>query len=168
MSGPGGQMPDRPCALARLVAFYENLSLESLAQLGAVYAPDATFKDPFNEVSGHAAILAIFEHMFVQVDAPRFIVLESMERDGQAFLTWEFRFRMRRLVPGEQCIRGATHVRFDPQGRVVLHRDYWDVAEELYEKLPLLGSFMRLLKRAGRRQGTSDGVLKQKFPKRKS
>ena len=33
-------------ALARLVAFYENLSLESLAQLGAVYAPDASFKDP--------------------------------------------------------------------------------------------------------------------------
>ena len=57
-------------ALARLVAFYEHLSLENLAQLGAVYAPDAHFKDPFNEVVGHAAILAIFEHMFVQVDAP--------------------------------------------------------------------------------------------------
>ena len=137
--------------LARLVAFYEHLSLENLAQLGAVYAPDAHFKDPFNEVQGHAAILAIFEHMFVQVDAPRFVVLESMGQGEQAFLTWEFRFRMKRWVAGEQCIRGATHVRFDAQGRVVLHRDYWDVAEELYEKLPLLGGFMRLLRRAGRR-----------------
>ena len=137
--------------LARLVAFYEHLSVESLAQLGAVYAPHARFKDPFNEVEGHAAILAIFEHMFVQVDAPRFIVLDSMGQGEQAFLTWEFRFRMKRWVTGEQCIRGATHVRFDAQGRVLSHRDYWDVAEELYEKLPLLGSFMRMLKRAGRR-----------------
>ncbi|PIF09864.1 nuclear transport factor 2 family protein [Janthinobacterium sp. 13] len=137
-------------ALARLVAFYEHLSLESLAQLGAVYAPDARFKDPFNEVEGHAAILAIFEHMFVQVDAPRFVVLESLGQGEQAFLTWEFRFRMKRLVSGEQCIRGATHVRFDGLGRVVLHRDYWDAAEELYEKLPVLGPFMRMLRRASR------------------
>ncbi|APA70111.1 MULTISPECIES: nuclear transport factor 2 family protein [unclassified Janthinobacterium] len=137
--------------LARLVAFYEHLSLENLAQLGAVYAPDACFKDPFNDVVGHAAILAIFEHMFVQVDAPRFIVLDSMGQGRQAFLTWEFRFRMKRRLAGEQCIRGATHIRFDTQGRVVQHRDYWDVAEELYEKLPLLGGFMRMLKRAGRR-----------------
>ncbi|MGX9699716.1 nuclear transport factor 2 family protein [Janthinobacterium lividum] len=138
-------------ALVRLVAFYEHLSLEGLAQLGSVYAPDAHFKDPFNEVVGHAAILAIFEHMFVQVDAPRFVVLESLGQGEQAFLTWEFRFRMKRLVSGEQCIRGATHVRFDRQGRVVLHRDYWDVAEELYEKLPVLGPFMRMLRRASQR-----------------
>ena len=27
------------------------------------------------------------------------------------------------------------------------HRDYWDAAEELYEKLPVLGALMRLLRR---------------------
>ena len=32
-------------------------------------------------------------------------------------------------------------------GRIVMHRDYWDVAEELYEKLPLIGALMRWLKR---------------------
>jgi hypothetical protein len=29
-----------------------------------------------------------------------------------------------------------------------MHRDYWDAAEELYEKLPVLGGLMRFLKRA--------------------
>ena len=42
---------------------------------------------------------------------------------------------------------GASHLVFDAQGLVVLHRDYWDAAEELYEKLPLVGSLMRWLKR---------------------
>jgi hypothetical protein len=28
-----------------------------------------------------------------------------------------------------------------------VHRDYWDAAEELYEKLPVVGSLMRWLKR---------------------
>jgi hypothetical protein len=27
-----------------------------------------------------------------------------------------------------------------------MHRDYWDAAEELYEKLPVLGGLMRWLK----------------------
>ena len=32
-----------------------------------------------------------------------------------------------------------------------MHRDYWDAAEELYEKLPLLGALMRWLKSAANR-----------------
>ncbi len=45
-------------------------------------------------------------------------------------------------------IRGASHLRFAGDGRIAMHRDYWDAAEELYEKLPLLGALMRWLKRA--------------------
>jgi hypothetical protein len=35
----------------------------------------------------------------------------------------------------------------DEAGRITVHRDYWDAAEELYEKLPLVGRLMRWLKR---------------------
>jgi hypothetical protein len=35
---------------------------------------------------------------------------------------------------------------FSSDGLVTLHRDYWDAAEELYEKLPVVGSVMRWLK----------------------
>jgi len=31
---------------------------------------------------------------------------------------------------------------------VFYHRDYWDAAEELYEKLPLIGSIFRFLHKA--------------------
>ncbi|CDG85098.1 putative isomerase [Janthinobacterium agaricidamnosum NBRC 102515 = DSM 9628] len=138
---------DNQAALARLVHFYQALTPESVPDVTAIYAPGASFKDPFNEVGGHAAIVRIFEHMFVQVHQPRFVVLSSVLQGDDAFLTWEFRFRMKRFVREEQCVRGATHLRFEA-GLVAMHRDYWDAAEELYEKLPLLGGLMRLLKRA--------------------
>jgi hypothetical protein len=54
---------------------------------------------------------------------------------------------MKRFNRNEQCIRGASHIRFAADGRACYHRDYWDVAEELYEKLPLIGSVMRGLKK---------------------
>jgi steroid delta-isomerase len=44
-------------------------------------------------------------------------------------------------------IRGASHLRFDADGKVVWHRDYWDAAEELYAKLPGIGWLMRTLGR---------------------
>jgi hypothetical protein len=36
---------------------------------------------------------------------------------------------------------------FNEEGRVTMHRDYWDAAEELYEKLPVVGALMRWLKK---------------------
>jgi steroid delta-isomerase len=133
--------------LERVVRFYEGLELSTVCEVRTVYTPDAYFKDPFNEVGGHDAIIRIFEHMFTQVDQPRFVVHTSMAQEGQGFLVWELRYRMKRLAKGPQIIRGASHLVFDGDGRVCMHRDYWDAAEELYEKIPLLGGWMRLLKR---------------------
>ena len=141
---------DTDGALARLAEFYEHLTPERLATLGDLYAPHALFKDPFNEVRGVAAIRQVFAHMFDTLDEPRFVVSLQLAQGTQAFLVWQFHFRLRRWSPEvEQCIHGATLVQFDGAGRVVLHRDYWDTAEELYQKLPLLGPFMRWLRRAG-------------------
>ena len=151
MSGEISSEAGRAAELARLVRFYETLSLASVPRVTAIYADGASFKDPFNEVAGHAAIVHIFEHMFEQVHEPRFMVTTSVVQGDNAFLTWDFTFRMKRLVSAPQCVRGATHLRFDSAGLVAMHRDYWDVAEELYEKLPLLGGFMRLLKGAANR-----------------
>lgn len=142
---------DSAARLQAVVQFFESLSLESARQLGQIYAADAFFKDPFNEVRGLPAISHIFSHMFSQVDNAHFVVTTQIAQGDTVFLTWDFRFRMKRFSTEEQCIRGATHLRFDADGRVNFHRDYWDAAEELYEKLPLLGSFMRLLKRAARK-----------------
>lgn len=149
MSGQGQLQGQEQEQLLRVVRFYETLAPETVPQVRDVYTPDAFFKDPFNEVRGHAAIVRIFEHMFEQVAEPRFVVVQRMAQGAQAFLTWEFHFRMGGGGT-RQTIRGASHLEFAPDGRVAMHRDYWDAAEELYEKIPLLGGFMRLLKRRAR------------------
>lgn len=136
--------------LRRLVEFFEALTVENAYLTGTIYSADAFFKDPFNEVIGVAEIQRLFEHMFRQVDAPRFVVTTQVLQGDQAFLTWDFLFRMKRFSTAEQCIRGATHLRFNEDGKCCLHRDYWDAAEELYEKLPVLGGLMRILKKAAR------------------
>ena len=135
-------------ALERVVEFYETLSPSSLARIAEVYAADACFKDPFNDVCGLAAIENVFRHMYQQVLDPGFRVTHSMGEGGEAWLAWEFRFRFRGWRAGQvQCIRGATHLCFASDGRVASHRDYWDTGEELFVRLPLVGALVGWLRR---------------------
>jgi hypothetical protein len=132
---------------AEVAAYFETLTPARVADLGQFYAPQARFKDPFNEVQGLHEVKRIFEHMYVALEAPHFVITGSMVDGAQAFLTWDFKFTFRRFdTQNLQTIRGGTHLQYDLNGLITLHRDYWDAAEELYEKLPVLGGVMRWLK----------------------
>ncbi len=135
--------------LDALIDFYNGFAPASLARFGEFYSADAYFKDPFNEVRGLPAIERIFTHMFRQVAEPRFTVTERIADANGAMLVWEFSFAVKLLGRHKaQTIRGVSHLRFDAQGKVCYHRDYWDAAEELYAKLPVLGCVTRVLGRA--------------------
>jgi hypothetical protein len=135
-------------ATQNLATFFETLSPDRVAHLHTFYDAQVRFKDPFNEVQGLPEIERIFRHMYVALDQPHFVITAQLVDGPQAFLTWEFRFRFKRFdTTTLQAVRGGSHVLFNEQGLVTLHRDYWDAAEELYEKLPVLGGMMRWLKK---------------------
>lgn len=132
----------------KLAVFFETLSPQSLTQLPTIYDPQARFKDPFKEVEGLPEIERVFRHMYVALDQPHFVITGQLVDASQAFLTWDFHFRFKRFDRTTlQTVRGGSHVVFNEQGLVTLHRDYWDAAEELYEKLPVVGGVMRWLKK---------------------
>jgi steroid delta-isomerase len=140
-------------ALNRLCAYFERLSLGNLGELGEFYAADARFKDPFHDVVGVKAIDHILRHTFDKLPDARFRVSGRFTGENDdAVILWAMDFTM----PGSRAptsIVGATHLQFDTEGRVTLHRDYWDAAEELYARLPVLKWLMRGLARAAAAPG---------------
>lgn len=128
--------------------YFETLTLESVASLGEYYSIDAYFKDPFNEVRGIGEIERVFHHMFATLEAPQFVIQEIWPKDASAIFLWEFRFFFRdKTLSPQQHFTGMSLLRFAADGKVIHHRDYWDAAEEIYEKFPLLGSTLRWIKR---------------------
>lgn len=135
-------------AVEKITVFFETLTPQSVERFAEFYTEDAYFKDPFNEVRGIARIQSIFRHMYVNLVEPRFVITGRVVDGDQVMLSWDFHFSFRRFSPGKpQTIRGASHLRLAQDGRIRSHRDYWDAAEELYEKLPLVGGLMRWLKK---------------------
>ena len=134
-------------ALDDLCVYFERLSAHNLGELDVYYAKDAWFKDPFHEVTGVEAIRNILRHTFDKLPGARFRVIRRFPgADQHAVILWEMDFTMP-VIRQPTTICGATHLTFDAAGKVTHHRDYWDAAEELYARLPVLKWLMRALAR---------------------
>ena len=133
--------------IVRIIELFETLKPDDVQRLGDYYHGEAYFKDPFNEVRGLAGVKAVFDHMFEALHEPRFVVHDVVVQGNQCFMTWDFLFHFKRQNHTLQTVHGATQFFLDDWGKITLHRDYWDAAEELYEKLPLVGGLMRWLKK---------------------
>ena len=134
--------------IQHVVDFFEKLTPNAVSSMGALYTADAYFKDPFNEVRGLSEVQRIFSHMYVALHEPHFVVTNTVSQGDECFVVWDFKFRFKRLdTVTVQTVRGCSHLKLADDGRISFHRDYWDAAEELYEKLPYVGALMRCLKR---------------------
>lgn len=124
--------------------WFQTLTPASLERAGEIYAQDALFVDPFNQLTGLASVRAVYQHMFDTLEQPRFIVTTIVDRERDGFMTWDFLFECRGQA---QKISGCTQFELNDQGLIVLHRDYWDAAQQVYEKIPLLGAVVRMIRR---------------------
>lgn len=131
----------------KLVAYFEQLKVGDVATMGEYYAEDSYFCDPFNEVHCLADIQKIFLDMFAKLDAPHFKITQQIIDANSAVLVWDFQFTAKFFRTRSLTIHGVSQLRFDAQGKVVYHRDYWDSSAELYAKLPLVGGLFRGLRR---------------------
>lgn len=129
---------------SEIALWFQTLTPESLERVGDIYAPDAVFIDPFNQLAGLASVRAVYQHMFDTLEHPRFVISTTVVDARQAFMTWDFLFECRGHA---QQISGCTQFEINDQGLIILHRDYWDAAQQVYEKIPLLGSLLRIIRR---------------------
>lgn len=136
--------PPNHATLAAYARLYEELSPERLDEMRELLARGVRFKDPFNEVRGVDAMLRVMAAMF-RLGTPQFEVLDRVASGRAGYILW--RYTSDRDNARAWIIRGMTELRFDAEGRVAEHIDHWDAAEQVYEKLPVIGSLLRLVRR---------------------
>lgn len=136
-------------SLARYARLFETISPAALAELDSYFAPDARFKDPFNDVRGVPAIRHVFARMFETCLDARFVVTHSMLHEDHAMLAWTMSFRPNAALLRKQHweIPGTSLLRFAPDGRILEHVDYWDSGSYFYARLPVFGALVRALRR---------------------
>jgi len=121
----------------------ENFNADALERLDEIYVEDCYFRDPFNELHNRDQVYKLFRAM-LKLKGMRFVVHETVEQPGKAFVTWDFFFQ---ALGKEHGIHGGSLLHFAEDGRIKRHVDYWDAAEGIYEKIPGLGLVLRQIKK---------------------
>lgn len=129
-------------------ALYGDLSVENVqANARKVYAPGAWFNDTVATEVGVDAIERYLLRTARNAELVQAKVTDVAVSGPDCYVRWTMEVRVKSLAGGEPIrTEGISQLRFDDQGRIVLHQDFWNPANGIYEHLPLLGPSIRFVK----------------------
>lgn len=137
-------------AIARFRRFFSDFSPNKVDQLlDATYAEDVWFNDTLKTVEGRAALQHYLRDSASAVEACR-VEIHEVIRSAQAdyWFRWSMMIRFKRFKRGVDTHSiGMSHLRFDREGKVCLHQDYWDSTQGLFEHVPVLSTLIGWIKR---------------------
>ncbi|TFG84519.1 MAG: hypothetical protein E4H19_10095 [Chromatiales bacterium] len=112
-------------------------------QTAMVYAPGSYLNDTLVGIDGAPGIEGYFGHTVESTDV---LTVEFLDR-APVGIDWYVRWRMTVVVKGLNggapvISYGVSQLRFDADGRVLLHKDFWDSGTGLHEQLPVLGTIV--------------------------
>lgn len=135
-------------SLNTFLTTFNQLDKTRLDLLDTLYHPDILFTDPAHTLDGLPALKQYFASLYDNVRFVRFIFDTQMQSGDQAFVTWTMEMSHPRLAKGRPvAVNGCSHLVFASDGRVIRHRDYFDLGAMIYEHLPLLGGLITTIKK---------------------
>lgn len=147
------QMPDIATDdfIDRLMSSYREFDAESIDRVIEFYTEEVLFIDPIERIEGKQALSDYFQSLaenliYCKFDFSNWV--KGVDADGRnsAVLFWTMSFAHPKLNGGKGAtLAGCSHLIYD--SRIHYQRDYYDLGEMLYERLPLLGGVIRWLKR---------------------
>lgn len=127
------------------IRLFEDLSLERIDGIENFVSGDIKFKDPFNELNGIDSFRRLLVQMLNDVNDLKFKIIHRAWTEDVLFLRWSFQGEVKGF--NNWKVQGMSEINFDDSGFVCQHVDHWDAAEQFYEKLPIIGTALRIIKR---------------------
>jgi hypothetical protein len=128
-------------------ALYSDLSEKNVAaSVRGTYAPDAWFNDT---VATEIGIEAIERYLLKTARGAEMIKATKQDvavSGADCYVRWTMEVRVKDLAGGKPVItEGVSQLRFDKEGRIILHQDFWNPAAGIYQHLPMLGPAIRFV-----------------------
>ncbi|MEO8672853.1 MAG: nuclear transport factor 2 family protein [Tahibacter sp.] len=147
---PEAGSPAEADALARFRLFFADFSPDKVERLlDATYAEHLYFDDTLKQIHDREVLRHYLRDSATAVEACRVEILQiTPDGQGNHYVRWRMCIRFRRFARGRDTWSiGVSHIRFDAQGRVVFHQDYWNAAVGLFQHVPVLGWMIRAIQR---------------------
>ena len=149
-TAPAAGSDDESAAIERFKVFLEHVgdAASIHANTRKVYAADAFLDDTLATRHGAAEIEAYFAKT-CGVITHCHVTIDDVARSGSDhYFRWTMEFSAPALAGGESVhSTGISQVRFNADGKVTLHQDFWDSGKNFYRHLPVAGGVIGFIRR---------------------
>jgi len=131
-------------AIDRIQAYYHDMDSLSVERMtDEIYAADAFLCDTLHIARGSDEIKAYFLKTVSRVNTLTVNILDHSSSGGEVYTRWTMSISADKLADGRLVTTyGVSHFRFDREGKVILHQDFWDASTGFFELLPGFGRFI--------------------------
>lgn len=135
--------------------FFNEANKDNMAEVCAkYYHPDIEFVDPVHKIKGLDNMTAYYQHLYANINSITFKVSKEVQNENDIFAAWSMTMSHPSVNGGDEfTIEGASHVLLE-DGKIIYHRDYFDLGSMIYERVPVLGALIRYIK--GRMSDTGE------------
>jgi hypothetical protein len=132
-------------AAARFAAFFEAVHEENVqSRVESLYAANAYFSDTLFLAQDREALVAHFERLQRSQARIDVEIDDQVVSGSDLYLRWRMTFTFE--IGGREKTSttiGMTQLRFDRDGHIRFHQDFWDSAQGFYQHVPVLGAAIR-------------------------
>lgn len=131
--------------IEKFVSLYASLNVSNVNELDKLYDANIQFIDPVHHINGLSDLKKYISHMYENISDYKLTVLDCVQGESTAYLTWSLRFCHPRLNAGNRIeFEGVSKLEFNE--KIYKHQDFYDLGAMLYEHIPVLGSLLKIIK----------------------
>ena len=125
--------------LEKIQNAYNEVNRDNIDFLDQFYSDNIEFVDPMGRHVGLDDVKSYYRKIYQGVEEIRFEFTDSVVQGENYVLFWKMHFRSKGLNGGQMVtVEGNSLMRVNEDGRVYYHRDFFDMGEMIYEKVPVL------------------------------
>lgn len=128
--------------LAKQIFTTETMSgASSFAVIKQHYHPNVRFRDAIQELYGLDAFVEMTERFMKRCSSLDVHLNDCAQNGNKIFLQWTMKMRFGKAP--ETIIEGTTKLTLDSEGKVIEHRDYFDLWGDTLDGIPGVGKLYR-------------------------
>lgn len=131
----------------KIEKIFNGLNKNTMHLVDEFYHAQAKFEDPIGSHYGVESIRNYYVNLYQNVKSIRFNFSKHICQGKDCVSTWVMHLQAEGLNGGKAIsVVGNSVFQFDESGKVIYHRDYFDMGEFIYEHIPVLKNIIRYIK----------------------
>jgi hypothetical protein len=135
--------------LQPMMALFEQYTETNLREnIQKVYAENVYFRDAFKQLNTAAEIEDYMVAGMAPIEGAEFVFNNVLRTGVDFYFDWTMRLDFKKTPKGtwEESI-GMSRMRFNAEGQVIFHQDYWDPTDIVYKRIPIVRQLIAYVKR---------------------